>query len=143
MSADVIESLLGLCIQLGVYFKSNPFYDIGVMSPFMPDIEWRKHQSPGTWDRLLQRVGFLRAKVQWSPPNTLGSFGRFVLDNRVAVRLAARKPLTLFHERELWSCVFAGPHARTQVTPRPDGSPPATVAKREVAIASPLCALYY
>ena len=81
--------------------KSNFFNDIGVKSPFMPDIEWHKHQSPRTWDRLLQRVGFLPAKVQWSSPNALGNIGRFVLGNRVAAyfllshfRLAAMKPLT-------------------------------------------------
>jgi SAM-dependent methyltransferase len=81
--------------------KSNFFNDIGAKSPFMPDIEWQKHQSPSTWDRLLQRVGFAPARVQWSSPNTLGSPGRFVLGNRIAAyfllshfRLAARKPLT-------------------------------------------------
>jgi SAM-dependent methyltransferase len=81
--------------------RSNFFNDIGAKSPFMPDIEWRKHQSPGTWDRLLRGVGFAPARIQWSSPNTLGAFGRFLLGNRIAAyfllshfRLAARRPKT-------------------------------------------------
>jgi SAM-dependent methyltransferase len=91
----------GGCLIATDCSKSNFFNDIGAKSPFMPDIEWRKHQAPATWDRLLQRAGFLPARVQWSSPNTLGSFGRFVLGNRLAAyfllshfRLVARKPLT-------------------------------------------------
>jgi SAM-dependent methyltransferase len=80
--------------------RANFFNDVGTTSPFMPDIEWHKHQSPGTWDRLLRQVGFAAAQVQWSSPNTLGAPGRFLLGNRLAAyfllshfRLAARKPL--------------------------------------------------
>ncbi|HSY05809.1 MAG TPA: class I SAM-dependent methyltransferase [Steroidobacteraceae bacterium] len=81
--------------------RANFFNDVGTTSPFMPDIEWHKHQSPGTWDRLLRQVGFAAARVQWSSPNTLGALGRLLLGNRLAAyfllshfRLAARKPLT-------------------------------------------------
>ena len=81
--------------------RANFFNDVGTTSPFMPDIEWHKHQSPGTWDRLLRQVGFAAARVQWSSPNTLGALGRLLLGNRFAAyfllshfRLAARKPLT-------------------------------------------------
>jgi len=80
--------------------RSNFFNDIGMKSPFMPDIEWHKHQSPQTWNRLLQRVGFASARIQWSAPNTLGRFGRLAFGNRMAAyfllshfRLSARKPL--------------------------------------------------
>jgi 2-polyprenyl-3-methyl-5-hydroxy-6-metoxy-1,4-benzoquinol methylase len=80
--------------------RSNFFNAVGATSPFMPDIEWHKHQSPGTWNRLLRQVGFTPARVQWSSPNTLGALGRFLLGNRIAAyfllshfRLAARKPL--------------------------------------------------
>jgi len=79
--------------------RSNVFNDLGLKSPLMPDIEWQKHQSPKVWDELLQEVGFARARVQWSSPNTLGALGRFVLGNPLAAylllshfRLVARKP---------------------------------------------------
>jgi SAM-dependent methyltransferase len=81
--------------------RSNFFNTLGASSPFMPDIEWHKHQAPDAWDRLLQWVGFAPARVQWSSPNTLGACGRWLLGNRVAAyfllshfRLAARKPLS-------------------------------------------------
>ena len=81
--------------------SANFFSAIGVRSPFMPDIEWHKHQPPRVWDRLLQRCGFAPATVRWSAPNTLGWLGRLVFGNRVAAyfvlshfRLAARKPLS-------------------------------------------------
>jgi SAM-dependent methyltransferase len=77
---------------------SNFFNDIGVKSPFMPDIEWHKHQSPRAWSSLLEEVGFAPARVQWSSPNTLGELGHALLGNRMAAyfllshfRLAARK----------------------------------------------------
>jgi SAM-dependent methyltransferase len=83
--------------------RSNFFNDIGAKSPFMPDIEWHKHQSPMVWGRLLQELGFAPARIQWSSPNTLGDLGRTVLGNRVGAyfllshfRLIARKlPITV------------------------------------------------
>ena len=81
--------------------NANFFNAIGVRSPFMPDIEWHKHQPPRVWDRLLQRCGFAPATVRWSAPNTLGRAGRLALGNRLAAyfllshfRLAARKPMS-------------------------------------------------
>jgi hypothetical protein len=44
--------------------RSNLFNDVGLRSPFMPTIEWDKHQSPYLWDSLLQEVGFQRARIQ-------------------------------------------------------------------------------
>jgi cyclopropane fatty-acyl-phospholipid synthase-like methyltransferase len=79
--------------------NSNVFNDIGMKSPFMPDIEWQKHQPPEVWDELLQEVGFAPAQVQWSTPNTLGAAGRSLFGNKISAyfllshfRLAARKP---------------------------------------------------
>ena len=80
--------------------SSNFFNDIGMKSPFMPDIEWQKHQPPHIWDGLLQEIGFSPAHVQWSAPNTLGAAGRLALGNRFGAyfvlshfKLVARKPL--------------------------------------------------
>lgn len=79
--------------------NENFFNAIGLSSPFMPDIEWHKHQPPRVWDRLLQHCGFAPATVRWSAPNTLGRLGRLALGNRLAAyfllshfRLVARKP---------------------------------------------------
>jgi SAM-dependent methyltransferase len=63
--------------------RSNFFGALGLTSPFMPDIEWHKHQDPQVWAALLERVGFCDPDIQWSAPNTLGPLGRTLLGNRL------------------------------------------------------------
>lgn len=79
--------------------RSNFFAALGMRSPFMPDIEWHKHQDPDVWAGLLGRAGFCATTIQWSAPNTLGRWGRALLGNRMVAyfllshfRLSARKP---------------------------------------------------
>ncbi|MDP9223625.1 MAG: hypothetical protein M3P18_07165 [Actinomycetota bacterium] len=64
--------------------RRNLFADAGVKNPLAPMIEWQKHQSPQLWARLLARVGFVNPVIRWSSFNTLRSFGRVLLGNRVA-----------------------------------------------------------
>jgi cyclopropane fatty-acyl-phospholipid synthase-like methyltransferase len=78
--------------------RSNFFAALGTKSPFMPDIEWHKHQDPQTWAALLQRAGFSDVTISWSSPNTLGRLGRILLGNRLVAyfllshfRLCTRK----------------------------------------------------
>jgi SAM-dependent methyltransferase len=78
--------------------KSNFFAALGMSSPFMPDIEWHKHQNPDVWAQLLRRSGFSNVKIEWSSPNTLGPIGRLLLGNRLVAyfflshfRLSMRK----------------------------------------------------
>jgi SAM-dependent methyltransferase len=64
--------------------RRNLFADVGVTNPFAPMIEWHKHQSPELWARLLARVGFTNPTIRWNSFNTLRSFGRLMLGNRIA-----------------------------------------------------------
>ena len=58
------------------------FFDlIGLRSPFMPTIEWSKHQSPYTWTKLLREVGFKTRSLKWTTPNALGVIGRILFSN--------------------------------------------------------------
>jgi SAM-dependent methyltransferase len=63
--------------------RSNFFAALGTRSPFMPDIEWHKHQDPHIWAGLLRRAGFSEVTICWSAPNTLGRLGRILLGNRL------------------------------------------------------------
>jgi SAM-dependent methyltransferase len=63
---------------------ANLFPRLGLKNPFVPSIEWHKHQSPRTWARLLQTCGFSGKRVRWSSFNTLGRWGRLLFGNRVA-----------------------------------------------------------
>jgi hypothetical protein len=43
----------------------NLFPDLGVKNPFLPHIEWLKHQPPEVWASLLRECGFRGAKISW------------------------------------------------------------------------------
>ena len=64
--------------------RYNFFNLLGIRSPFMPTIEWHKHQTPTVWATLLINSGFKNPKFAWSYPNTLGKFGRFIFGNKIA-----------------------------------------------------------
>jgi SAM-dependent methyltransferase len=79
--------------------RSNFFGTLGLKSPFMPDIEWYKHQDPQVWGQLLLHAGFRDVQISWSSPNTLGRPGRIILGNRLVAyfllshfRLGCRRP---------------------------------------------------
>jgi len=63
--------------------RSNFFNMLGLKSPFMPSIEWHKHQPPALWKDIIQAAGFKDVKTSWSAPNSLGSLGRALLGNRL------------------------------------------------------------
>ena len=62
--------------------SSNFFNDIRLKNPLMPSIEWHKHQSPEIWSQLLRQNGFLNPEVTWSSFNSLGKFGRILMNNK-------------------------------------------------------------
>ena len=64
--------------------RYNFFNLLGLKSPFMPSIEWDKHQSPYTWRRLLKSVGFENTKIHWSSPNSLGFWGKLIFANPIS-----------------------------------------------------------
>lgn len=79
--------------------RRNFFNDLGMKSPFMPTIEWEKHQSPYSWLALLSEVGFSEPSIKWSSPNSLGWLGRLLFSNRLVAyflfshfRLEVKRP---------------------------------------------------
>lgn len=58
------------------------FYNLlGIKNPFMPTIEWNKHQSPKTWCKMLIGAGFGSPIIKWTTPNRLGYFGKILMGN--------------------------------------------------------------
>ena len=45
--------------------RRNLFGDMGMKSPFQPQIEWHKHQLPEVWVDILAVAGFGQAEVTW------------------------------------------------------------------------------
>lgn len=62
----------------------NLFQALRLRNPFMPTIEWRKHQSPYQWKKMLEKVGFVRPRIQWTAYNSLGLLGPLIMGNPVA-----------------------------------------------------------
>ncbi len=62
--------------------RYNFFAMLGLKNPVARSIEWDKHQSPGTWARLLRESGFDRPRIRLSSFNRLGRAGRLLLGNR-------------------------------------------------------------
>jgi SAM-dependent methyltransferase len=61
----------------------NFFSDIGIKNPFVPTIEWYKHQTPESWIDLLQSIGFCQPEIRWSSFNRLGRVGKLIMSNRL------------------------------------------------------------
>ena len=60
------------------------FFDkLGLRSPFMPSIDWHKHQPPAFWRKLVEAAGFKEVKISWTAPNSLGRLSRALLGNRL------------------------------------------------------------
>lgn len=64
--------------------RKNFFDFIGMKSPFMPTIEWNKHQSPFLWKQFLANCGFKKIEITWTTPNSFGLIGRILFGNRLA-----------------------------------------------------------
>lgn len=61
--------------------RTNFFSWLGIRNPLARTIEWRKHQNPELWMRLLDDVGFEQAELHWTYPRRLRALGP-LLDNR-------------------------------------------------------------
>jgi len=76
--------------------RQNVYAQLGVRNPFLPMIEWGKHQTPWVWISILSAVGFERPRVRWQAFNTLGPIGQIFLSNRaVAYFLTSLFTLTM------------------------------------------------
>jgi hypothetical protein len=47
--------------------RDNVWPRFGLSSPFMPTIEWQKHQNPEVWIRVFAQAGFENIDCRWSP----------------------------------------------------------------------------
>ena len=65
----------------------NVFPDLGLRNPIMNSIEWRIHQPPEVWAKLLAEVGFHRLKIEWLPLTRKFGLGRVLSNPRVAYLL--------------------------------------------------------
>ncbi|WP_143962893.1 class I SAM-dependent methyltransferase [Litoribacter populi] len=61
----------------------NFFHLLGVKNPFVPKIEWHKHQSPNIWSQLLGFAGFKNPVIRWSSVNRLGKTGKILMTNKL------------------------------------------------------------
>ena len=74
--AQYFEKLNHLLINNGDLLitdvSRNNFFDlIKLKNPFVPTIEWEKHQSPHTWVKHLERQNFHLNRLVWTSPNKL------------------------------------------------------------------------
>lgn len=62
--------------------RHNFFNTIGIRNPFVPTIEWQKHQAPETWIGLLKEVGFIHPKVEWLFFSKFSVVGKMLVPNK-------------------------------------------------------------
>jgi len=63
--------------------RYNFFGLLKITNPLMPDVEWKKHQSPYQWRKLLIDAGFREPKINWVPLNSMGPLGPALMGNPV------------------------------------------------------------
>jgi SAM-dependent methyltransferase len=64
--------------------SQNFFPLLGLQNPVARTIDWRKHQPPEVWRRILCNSGFGEPRVRWSSLNCLGRLGWWILGNKPA-----------------------------------------------------------
>ena len=61
--------------------RHNFWNKIGLKNPIVSGIEWKKHQSPYVWSRLLTKSGFKVKKIKWNSFNRFGMVGKIITGN--------------------------------------------------------------
>jgi SAM-dependent methyltransferase len=64
--------------------RYNFFALFKLPNPFVPSIEWHKHQAPEVWIELLNEAGYINSQIRWSSFNKLSKLGRVTLGNKIA-----------------------------------------------------------
>jgi hypothetical protein len=67
--------------------RFNLFPSLGLVNPFVPTIEWNKHQKPELWCDLLRNAGFVNHEIHWTSFNRLRTPGKWLLGNKYAAFL--------------------------------------------------------
>jgi cyclopropane fatty-acyl-phospholipid synthase-like methyltransferase len=70
--------------------RYNLWGAVGIKNPFAPQIEWRKHQSPRIWIKLLRECGFRDASLAWRMPRALEPLGALTANEAVAYLIWSR-----------------------------------------------------
>lgn len=96
--------------------RHNLFPALGLTNPFVPTIEWEKHQAPQTWASLLDEAGFGHPRVSWEPLYRFGRVGRRLLSNKAAAYFL-KGVFRLEMERPTLE-----PSGRLHVTAKPDSA---------------------
>jgi SAM-dependent methyltransferase len=63
--------------------RYNFFALFKIPNPFVPSIEWHKHQAPEVWIELLREAGYIDSRISWSSFNSLGNLGRVIIGNKI------------------------------------------------------------
>ena len=63
--------------------RYNFFASVKIRNPFVPSIEWHKHQAPEIWAKLLFEAGFVNPKIKWTSFNALRNWGRILTGNKL------------------------------------------------------------
>jgi lipopolysaccharide exporter len=63
--------------------RYNFYTLLGLRNPMWPEINWRKHQTPWVWARMLSKFGFVNRKITWIPSRYFGAIGSFLTGNLV------------------------------------------------------------
>lgn len=76
--------------------RYNFFGLLGIRNPFVPQIQWHKHQAPEVWAHMLGDVGFVNRRIRWSSFNRFRWWGRVFIGNKfMAYFLTSHFCLTL------------------------------------------------
>ena len=60
--------------------RNNIYASLRIRNPFLPSVEWNKHQTPELWSKMLQQHGFYDPKVRWSSFSNY-YFGKLLFTN--------------------------------------------------------------
>lgn len=85
----VLNDLASICSENATVIitdvsRYNFFQKFNLTNPFVPSIEWHKHNEPKVWVNLLTQAGFSKPKVKWLSLNAFGSIGSILLGNKFA-----------------------------------------------------------
>ncbi len=76
----------GADLIIGDCSRYNFFDLLKIKNPFVPAIEWYKHQTPETWIELLMKPEFIfqNPKIRWQSFNSTRRWGSFLFGNKLA-----------------------------------------------------------
>ena len=71
------------CIIIADCSRYNFFPSIGIKNPIAPTINWKYHQPPKLWKRLLENAGYQPLSLTWTSISKFGNAGLYLLSNKI------------------------------------------------------------